>query len=64
MTLQISTAKLCFRRDLFQVAEYFDDIMDEARTRNKCDLAAMHAIRPFLNQFSANADLNDAYVQD
>ena len=49
---------------LFQINAYFSDNMGEVRTRNECDLAALRSNRPFLNQFSANADGYDAYVRD
>ena len=50
--------------DLFEVSAYFDDTLFEISTRNVCDLAAMRANRPFLNQFSANFDGYDAYIRD
>jgi hypothetical protein len=50
--------------DLFQLPMYFDDTLGEVSTRNDCDLAAMRSNRPFMNQFSANADGYDAYIRD
>jgi len=42
----------------------FDETIGEVQTQNECDLAAMRANQPFLNQFSANADGYDAYIRD
>lgn len=50
--------------ELFQLTAYVDDIRDEIRTKNECDLAAMRANQAFLNQFSANFDGYDAYIRD
>ena len=50
--------------DLFEINAYFDDARGDISTRNVCDLAAMRANRPFLNQFSANSDGYDAYIRD
>lgn len=50
--------------NLFKMNAGIDDTMGEIQTRNECDLAAMRANQPFLNQFSANADGYDAYIRD
>jgi len=49
---------------LFQMSASFDETIGEVQTQNECDLAAMRANQPFLNQFSANADGYDAYIRD
>ena len=50
--------------ELFRLEVRFDDTLGEVQTSNDCDLASMRTNRPFLNQFSANADGYDAYVRD
>jgi hypothetical protein len=50
--------------DLIQLTGYFDNKLREVRSRTNCDLVAMRANQPFLNQFSANADGYDAYIRD
>ena len=50
--------------DLFRLAMYFDNTRGEVWTKNECDLTAMRANQPFLNQFSVNGDGYDAYVRD
>lgn len=49
---------------LFELTVQFDDALGEIKIRSECNLAAMRASRPFLNQFSVNADGYDAYIRD
>ena len=50
--------------DLVTLTSYFDTELKEIRSRPECDLAGMRSNRPFLNDFSVDADGYDAYVRD
>ena len=49
---------------LISVRAYFDDDQQEVSTRTVCDLPGMRKDPSFLNDFSTNADVYDAYVRD
>ena len=49
---------------LISVRAYFDDGQQEVTTRTDCDLPGMRHDLNFLNDFSTNADVYDAYVRD
>ncbi|MDH4055486.1 MAG: hypothetical protein OEW73_01430 [Gammaproteobacteria bacterium] len=50
--------------DLIRLTTYFDEEMQEIRAHSQCDLDGMRSNQGFLNQWSANADGYDAFIQD
>ncbi|MDH4072901.1 MAG: hypothetical protein OEV41_07335 [Gammaproteobacteria bacterium] len=50
--------------DLIRVEAYFDTSLGEIYSRVTCDLPGMRKNQAFLNDFSNNADVYDAYVRD
>ena len=43
---------------------YFDEELGEVQYRATCNLEAMQTSQPFLNDYSVNADMYDAYMRD
>ena len=50
--------------DLITVQTYYDENLQEVYARYSCDLLTMRQNPGFLNDFSTNADLYDAYIID
>ncbi len=50
--------------ELINVQSYYDEDLGEITSRYSCDLPAIRQNPAFLNDFSTNADVYDAYVRD